>query len=511
MRLSKSRRGHGDNTGGPVGGTENGRLFSLKGGVVQPSEKSHASRLVSLAREVEFFHTPDHEAYAIVPVGSHHETWAVKSRTFHRWLMNRFYEATSTTPNGASIQAALGVFEGKAIFHGSKVHVHTRIAERDDRLFIDLASEDWEAVEVSSAGWRILSGSPVYFRRARGMLPLPTPIRGGSVDELRPFLNLPSDPDWILAKGWLLGAMRSGGSHLILSLCGEQGSAKSTTAKALKGILDPSTVPLRAIPRDERDLMISAKNSWILAFDNLSGLPPWISDAFCRLSTGGGFGTRGLYSDDDEVLFDAKRPILLNGIDDLGTRGDMLDRAICLNLPSIPRRHRRPEKTFWTAYEETRPRVLGALLDAAVAAMGNAANVKLKALPRMADPIIWVTAGERSLGIPAGAFLEAYSQNKDAIEKLALEASPVVEPLRTLLKKGDWDGTASDLLQELARIAAPEVVRRRNWPRIPNFFTNTLRRLAPNLRSVGIRVSFHRTTDRDRRRLVSIATVRGLS
>lgn len=40
--------------------------------------------------------------------------------------------------------------------------------------------------------------------------------------------------------------------------------------------------------------MIAANNSWCLAYDDLSHVPPWLSDALCRLSTGGGFATREL-------------------------------------------------------------------------------------------------------------------------------------------------------------------------------------------------------------------------
>ena len=62
----------------------------------------------------------------------------------------------------------------------------------------------------------------------------------------------------------------------------------------LKKLIDPCAAPDRAGPRDERDLMIRARNGWVLAFDNLSKLPDWLSDALCRLSTGGGFSTRAL-------------------------------------------------------------------------------------------------------------------------------------------------------------------------------------------------------------------------
>src|SRR5262249_54746306 len=147
---------------------------------------------------------------------------------------------------------------------------------------------------------------------------------------------------------------------------GEQGSAKSTFSTILRSLVDPNTAPLRALPREDRDFFIAANNGHLLAFDNISGLPHWISDTLCRLATGGGFAVRQMYSDDDEVLFDACRPVILNGIEDIVTRPDLADRAIFLTLEPIAEEDRKPEAELWAAFEPKRPKIFGALLDAMV-------------------------------------------------------------------------------------------------------------------------------------------------
>src|SRR5262245_64837822 len=124
---------------------------------------------------------------------------------------------------------------------------------------------------------------------------------------------------------------------------GEHGSAKTTFCKILRALIDPNTASMRALPREDRDAFIAANNGHVLAFDNVSGLPAWISDTLCRLATGGGFAVRQLYSDQDEVLFDAARPVMLNGIEDIVTRPDLADRAVFLSLEPIPEERRRPE------------------------------------------------------------------------------------------------------------------------------------------------------------------------
>jgi hypothetical protein len=185
------------------------------------------------------------------------------------------------------------------------------------------------------------------------MLPLPVPERDGSIETLRSFLNLPSRNDFVLIVAWLLAALRAGGP--LLAISGEQGSAKTVLSKLLKALIDPNAAPVRALSREERELMIAANNSHVLAFDNLSGLPVWLSDAFCRLATGGSFAVRQLYTDDEEMLFEAARPILLNGIEEVISRPDLGERAIFLTLGSIGEVQRRAEAELWREFESARP------------------------------------------------------------------------------------------------------------------------------------------------------------
>src|SRR5260370_8776506 len=162
------------------------------------------------------------------------------------------------------------------------------------------------------------------------MQPLPLRERGGSIEALAPFLNLASEIDFVLVVAWLLGALRAGGPYPVLAIAGEQGSAKTVLSKLLRALIDPSVAPVRALPRDERELFISASNGHVLAFDNLSGLLPWLSDTLCRLTSGAAFPTRPLLTDHDEILFAVARPVILNGIEDIITRPRLSDRAIPL-------------------------------------------------------------------------------------------------------------------------------------------------------------------------------------
>ncbi len=195
------------------------------------------------------------------------------------------------------------------------------------------------------------------------MLAQPTPQTGGNLSDLKRFINI-RDEDFPLIAAWLVAAFRPHHPFPVLTFNGEQGSAKSTSARVLRSLIDPNQAALRTLPRDERDLMIAATNGWLVALDNLSSIRGWLSDALCRLSTGGGFATRQLHADDDEMIFDAMRPILLNGIEELATRSDLLDRAIIVTLPIITEESRREASEVWREFEIARPSLFGALLDA---------------------------------------------------------------------------------------------------------------------------------------------------
>jgi len=476
----------------------------------EEKKETKAQVLLALAREAEYFQTPGMDVYATFSVNGHRETWPVRSRPFRRWLTGRFCATQGKPPGGQTVADVIEALEAEAQFGGGpEVSVYTRVAEKNGRIYLDLADEIWSAVEVGPDGWEVVANPPVRFRRTRGMLPLPRPVKGGNIEDLRLFLNLPDDDAWRLVVAWLLAAFRPIGPYPILLLQGEQGSAKSTTARVLRALVDPSTAPLRTAPRDERDLMIGASNAWVLSFDNLSGLSSWLSDALCRLATGGGFATRELYSDSDEVIFDAMRPVILNGIDDLGGRPDLLDRAIVITLPAIPEEKRRDEATFWAEFEAARPRILGALLDAVCAGLRNWATTRLNCLPRMADFARWAAACESACPWERGEFMTAYAGNRAEAVETTLEADAVAVAIKTLLtERTEWEGTAAELLAALQPPAWAE--RTKAWPGSARAMANKVRRLGTFLRQSGVEVEFYREAHTGRR-LIHLQDNKGMT
>lgn len=466
---------------------------------------TQADILIDLAQSVALFHAPDGSGYADLDINGHRETWSIRAKGFRRWLARRFFEETGGAPSSEALQSALNVIEAKAHFDAPERQVHIRVGELDGRLYLDLGDDAWRAIEIDATGWRVVDNPPVRFRRASGMKAMPVPVSGGSIETLRSFLNVQTDADFVLVVAWALACLRNRGPYPVIVLSGEQGSAKSTFSAILRALLDPNTAPLRALPREDRDLFIAAGNGHVLAFDNVSGLPAWISDTLCRLATGGGFAVRQLYSDQDEVLFDAARPVVLNGIEDIVTRPDLADRAVFLTLEPIPEERRRPEQELWAAFEAERPRLLGVLLDAVAKGLAELPRTKLDKLPRMADFARWATACETALW-SSGTFWSAYCGNRDEAVDGVIDADPIAAAVRALMQaRTEWTGTASDLLGALAEMAGERVAKSKTWPDSPRALAGRLRRAATFLRKVGIDIGFERE-GRARTRMIRITT-----
>jgi hypothetical protein len=455
---------------------------------------TQAELLVRCALEADLFHTPAGDSYATVPVNDHRETYPVKAKGFRRWLVRAYFERYDRPPGNQALQDALGLLEACAEFDGPEREIYVRVAEHGGNIYVDLADEDWRVVEITPVGRRTLPGEdvPVRFRRPRGMLSLPAPPRandgdGGCDGLLRRFFNVSGEEDLRLITAWLVAALRPTGPYPVLLFQGEQGSAKSTAERLVRALVDPSAAPLRTTPRSEHDLFIAADNAHVIALDNISTLQPWLSDALCRLSTGGGFSTRTLYENREEELFDGMKPVILNGITDVATRPDLLDRALAVCLPPIPDEGRRPEAELWEEFDRRRPAILASLFDAVSGALRSVEDVRLEGMPRMADFAVWATAAEGSLGWEPGVFMAAYAGNRQETTDTALDADPVAAAVLELMAdKDEWVGSATELWKALSELIDEGLRHTKAWPGAPNALTGRLKRLAPTLRGVGI-------------------------
>jgi hypothetical protein len=467
----------GEHAGVPVGAKQAGK-----------SQGEQLHEAMSKA-DVDLFHDADHRTYATFERDGHRETWPIRSTGFRRYVSWLYYRRFGKAPRAQALSEFLGTIEGQAQWEGSLRSAHVRIAPTDDGIAIDMGDEGWTAVEVTSDGWRHIANPAVRFVRPPGMLALPAPTRGGTIELLRPFVNVSDEAAWVLVIGFLIMMFRASGPYPILGLRGEQGSAKSTLMRLIRRCVDPREALDRSAPRDDRDLAIHAMHHRVIALDNLSVLPAWLSDALARLATGAGFSTRTLYTDADEFTVSVSRPVMVNGIGDIIQRSDLLDRAVLVDLEPIPESRRKLEADIRADFDSAFPGILGALLDAVSMAIRRESSVTADRWPRMADFARWVSAAEPALDWPDGSFLRAYHANRGHANELALDADPIGAAVQGLMKaRAEWEGTASMLLEVLASRAGEQVARRKDWPGAANALSSRIWRLAPNFRTIGIDV-----------------------
>ncbi len=412
--------------------------------------------LSALAERLTPFHDAEGRAYVSVRVNGHTETWPARGQQTSDYLRSHFFYQERCAPSNDALQAALNQIEAKARFEGEEHLVHTRVAHHGGAIYVDLCNEPWQVVRIGKDGWSIVDDPPIKFVRSQHMKSLPTPIRGGDIGLLKRFGQFSSEEDDKLYAGAIISYFCPG-PHFILALLGMQGSGKTTRARNIRNLVDPTSAHFRTFPKEAKDLLAALNNSYMLCFDNSSGLTTSQADVICQLVSGSGVSARQMYTLEQETVFTRRVPIVINGIPgDTVSRDDLNDRAIVLFPEGIPPTERRTEEELAEEFEDIAAYIFGVICDALSCALRRFNEVKARAraekweLPRMADAALWVTAAESALGWEDGAFIDAYWKNRQASAQAAVDASTVGSLISKYIDKyGCFEGGPGRLLDEL--------------------------------------------------------------
>lgn len=465
---------------------------------------STAAQLIDLAvnNGSLFFDEKSDKGFLSTGIDGVIHTLAIGSKPFIEWLSFAYYKKTQLDSGGlghsateAAIKQASFALSGIAKHEGEKQHVHLRVADHNGGHYLFMGDDRLQVIEVLPGGWRIIEESPVKFWKPSSMAALPTPQPGGDLSRLWDFINVP-EPDRLLVLAWVLEALRVETPKPILALSGLQGSAKSSTQKKIRQLIDNNAVNLRASPKSIEDVFVSAGCNWLSSFENISHLSANMQDALCTLATGGGFAARTLYTNDEETIIEVKRPVIINSIPRVITAQDLTDRAICIELQPIAYREESELNAEW---EQAKSSILGGLLDLFVRTLAQLPKVKLDRPPRMADFTRLGEAMAQALGYAPGAFDKLYKANRYESIATALESSPVGVAIRELVDnhQGFSDtvfyGTVKSLYDTLSLDYKHHAD---SWPRSPRGLSEVLKRQSPALHSLGIEII--QSTQRER-------------
>ena len=300
------------------------------------SKVTAADEIVALVTEAcTLFTDQEDEAFVTIQQDGHREVWPVNSSPFKDWVSMLMYRTAGKTPRKASLEDAFSTLNGIAKHEGEQTHVYLRVAsDGNGGYYLDIADEQWRVIHVTANGWEILDESPVKFRRSKSSKPLPIPQADGTLADLKALVNIDPADDLLLVTT-MLDCMRPDTAYPVLELIGGQGSGKSSTANNMRRLIDPHAVNLRNAPKSVEDIFVSARNNHVVCLNNLSRLSGDEQDAFCNLSTGGGYASRKLYTNDEESVYEAKRPVILNGINTVATQSDLISRLVRLECPDL--------------------------------------------------------------------------------------------------------------------------------------------------------------------------------
>lgn len=422
---------------------------------------------------------------------AHAETWPLDSKQFRGKVSREFRKQFGIVPGESALKEAVEILAVDAEDR-PRQQVFLRYAPKlgdEPGLYVDLVNDHWEVVEITGGGWRIIAASecPVNFRRVLHSRPLPMPERGGDVNMIWKHINIQGDDNQLLVLAWLLEAMRTETPYPVLELVAGQGSAKSTTQERLRQLIDPNAVNLRMEPRSNQDLSVSAIGNHVISLNNLSGLNKSTQDFMCSVSTGGGDATRRLHTTEDEAAWETKRPIVMNGINQLVTRPDLADRTLGVELQRISAYI--DEATLINAWAQDYPKILGALYQLMSGVLRDLPAVRLDKLPRMGDFAKLGAAMCLALKCQH-SFVEVFNSNRDAVVARGVESSPVALALVSMIHAEKlFTGTPGELMRVISREPYIPVHYDRNaWPKSPRGLGEIIRRLAPSLRVYGIDV-----------------------
>jgi len=285
------------------------------------------------------------------------------------FLQDKLSEATGKPLGKETLNAQLEALEGSALRGGNKIKVHTRTAssKSDDGYihYLNLANEKGEIVEVTKDGWKVVRNEHIHFELGLGELPLP--IESGSLIEAKDTLFRyltklgVKEADFLIMATTMVENFRDNTAYLIIEIVGPAGATKTSLARGLVSITDPTpSGKLAEIALEEEHIAPASHSSHVITIDNASRLTGEQQDLLCRIAYGFDYVARKLYENSEVVRQHIHNPVIITSILPVITRPDLAARSFRVYLK--PRNAYKSALLLEEEQEEDIGYVLGALL-----------------------------------------------------------------------------------------------------------------------------------------------------
>lgn len=400
----------------------------------------------------ELFHDKNGACYSIIEHRGSKETVGIGDDIHVAYLRRTYRESTGMIASREAISTAVDELASEAR-NRNEYDVGIRKLYHDGAMYVALADADRAIVKLDKTGWGVVENPPVRFRYPTGILPMAIPTKGGKQADLAEFLNRDEEDDYLpLLLGWIVSTYHPSGPYPLLSITGEQGSAKSSLTRLIHEFTDPSVGILGELPDDARNLLVTAQLTNVLSYDNVDALTDRQQKLFCCIATGAAANFRTLFKNKERTILKSKNPLILTSIGEVVSRSDLAERTITICLPAIKQEQRKTEFEIEQALrrEGVRGRILGYIFDAVVAALAGHETVALPKRPRMADAFCWMTAAENKLGLEQFSIVNNFDAQGQTFANAKVSESVFATTVKGLCEKtGGWAGTATELAEEV--------------------------------------------------------------
>ncbi len=469
--------------------------------IIKNNQSDKLVEIIKDKNEAELFYDEYSDAYLKIKENNKSRIIRINSKLFKKWLAKEYWDIYKKTPNGDSIKTAINVLEGIACFDGGEHKLANRLSWNDNCLWYDLINDNWETIKISEEGWNIDSNPPILFKRYSHNLEQVLPSTSEKDAKLiLNYVNITDQKQKILFLVYMISCFIPDFPHPLLVIFGQRGSAKSTLSKLLRNIIDPSLIEVSSLVENHKELVQALAHHSFIFFDNVSHISESISDTLCKAITGSGFIKRELYENDEDIIYQLKRCIGINGINIVSTKPDLLDRSIMIELERIPESNRKEESELIKDFKEDLPKILGGIFDVLSKTLKIKRDIKLDNLPRMADFALWGSAISEALGYSKEEFIEAYKENIDKQKDTVLNDNLIAIVLNSFMSKRyweSWNGTSSELLENLKNQAISMGIDTRDkyWPKAPNILSRALNTLKTTFEENGVKITNSVTSD----------------
>ncbi len=461
--------------------------------------------------DFQFFYTDTQECYAKVRSNGQIRAFKLGSDKFYNLIKKIYYEKYDKLPPKDFPKEFSGLLEFEILnecIPAERISISTRIAKYEDSIYYDLSNKKGEVVEITQNGYIVTENPPIIFNEFPHQLPQMIPQKEADVKDIyKIFKYIRIDERFrTLFLAYLISCYIPEIPHPVNVVYGAQGSAKITTNRLIKSLIDPSKLTNLSLPANTQKFVETVFPHWWVSFDNVSNIRPSISDELCKAVTGASTQNRKLYTNDDMCLYTYNNCIAINGIPCVVEKPDLMDRSLLFELATIEQSERKTMNDILEEWGIDKPYILGAIFKI----LSNSIKMYAKGtrpenLLRLADFEVWGYCIGQALGEKGEEFSKQLRANRQIQNIQVINsntvAMAVIEYIERYLENNSKDSdcikfevSSTEFYEHVKKRAIDsDLIGLRGFPaNVPNF-VKALKRLSPVLEEIGIKIETKHT------------------